>query len=242
MTLGDESEFTSELTSEEPHKIDFKDTIERLELRAKRSRRRVFVLGVMLFLSVILITTLLVSITSSPSSFVLRSFDGDSRTSIESPFVRRVKGLMEDLIGSENILGTRGKHVKPDEDAAKKIKIELEESLVILERVLKIADYGKTEKSQEFVWAPILSTGIFSLGAVAFVILFIQISVTFIRFHTRLAELYEAQADALRASDGDSERAYKFMEQFSPNAIDLGKIPTTIYEKALDTIKDVAKK
>ena len=89
---------------------------------------------------------------------------------------------------------------------------------------------------------PILSTGIFSLGAVAFVILLIQIAVTFMRYHTRLAELYEAQADALRASDGNSDRAYKFMEQFSPNAIELGKMPTTIYEKALDTIKEVSKK
>lgn len=242
MTLENESEQTSEVINEEPNKVDFKDTIERLELRAKRSRRRVIVLGTMLFLSIILVTSVLISTITYTSSFGISSFQSNSRESIESPFVRRVKDLMEDLNGPDDNWRKKEKFVKPDEETSKKIKAELEESLVSLERVLKIADYGKTDKPKESVWAPILSTGIFSLGAVAFVILFIQISVTFMRFHTRLAELYEAQADALRASDGDSDRAYKFMEQFSPNSIDLGKIPTTIYEKALDTIKDVAKK
>jgi hypothetical protein len=232
----------SELTDEAPHKVDFKETIERLELRAKRSRKRVLVLGIMLFLSIILITGLLISSITFSTAFSIPSFNDNSRATIESPFVRRVKDLMVDLNGPDNNWRAKEKFSKPNEIATKKIKSELEESLVYLERVLKIADYGKTETPQESIWAPILKTAIFSLGAVAFVILFIQITVTFIRFHMRLSELYEAQADALRASDGNSDRAYKFMEQFSPNAIELGTIPSTIYEKALDTIKDVAKK
>lgn len=87
-----------------------------------------------------------------------------------------------------------------------------------------------------------LSTLAFSFGAVAFMILIIQISVQFMRYYARLAELYNTQADALRLCKGDTEVAFKFMEHFSPVSVELGKAPTTVYEKALDTISTVAKK
>jgi len=90
-------------------------------------------------------------------------------------------------------------------------------------------------------YSPIVSTIAFSAGAVAFVILAIQIAVLFMRYYAQLAELYDAQAGALEASGGDVEIAIKFMESFSPKTVVLGKAPTTLYEKALDTISDVAK-
>ncbi|WP_417382907.1 transposase [Gimesia sp.] len=45
-----------------------------------------------------------------------------------------------------------------------------------------------------------------------------------------------AQADALRASGGNLHAAYGFMEHFSPNIIDMGKMPASFYEKAPDAI------
>ncbi len=78
-------------------------------------------------------------------------------------------------------------------------------------------------------------------GAISFGILFIQIALNFMRYYARLAELYDAQADALLASRGDADKAYVLLQQFSPNAIEMGKTPTTLYEKALEAITEVAK-
>jgi hypothetical protein len=82
----------------------------------------------------------------------------------------------------------------------------------------------------------IIPTLAFSLGAIGFVILSIQICVQFMRYYARLAELYSAQATALLASHGDTELAARFMEQFSPLSVSLGKTPATVYEKAFEAV------
>jgi len=68
----------------------------------------------------------------------------------------------------------------------------------------------------------------------------IQISVMFIRYHMRLGELYDAQSDALRASGGDAALAYALLQHLSPNAIEVGRTPASLYEKAFETIQAVA--
>lgn len=68
----------------------------------------------------------------------------------------------------------------------------------------------------------------------------IQISVMFIRYHLRLGELYDAQSDALRASGGDAALAYALLQHLSPNAIEVGRTPASLYEKAFETIQAVA--
>jgi hypothetical protein len=77
-------------------------------------------------------------------------------------------------------------------------------------------------------------------GAIGIAILLVQIFVSSMRYYARLAELYDAQADALLASGGNPVIAGEFMEKFSPLSITFGKTPTSIYEKALDTIGTVA--
>ncbi len=77
-------------------------------------------------------------------------------------------------------------------------------------------------------------------GAIGIAILLVQIFVNSMRYYARLAEFYDAQADALLASGGDPAIAGEFMEKFSPLSIDFGKTPSSIYEKALDTIGNVA--
>ena len=81
----------------------------------------------------------------------------------------------------------------------------------------------------------------FSIGAVAFVLFLIQIAVQFMRYYAKLSELYSAQAEALRASDGDVEVAYNFIQHFSPTSVDIGSAPTTVYEKALDVVSNIAR-
>ena len=77
-------------------------------------------------------------------------------------------------------------------------------------------------------------------GAIGIAILLVQIFVSSMRYYARLAELYEAQADALLASDGDHVIAAEFLERLSPLGVDFGKAPTSLYEKALDAIGKAA--
>ncbi|MEB2499532.1 hypothetical protein [Burkholderia cenocepacia] len=109
--------------------------------------------------------------------------------------------------------------------------------------------YERSEKAQAMnkatpqsdALSPIISTLAFSAGAVVIAILLIQIMVTFMRYYAQLAELYDAQALALEASNGNAEIAIKFAEHFSPNSITFGKMPVTLYEKSLDTIAELAR-
>ena len=78
-------------------------------------------------------------------------------------------------------------------------------------------------------------------GAVGILILLIQVFVSTTRYHARLADLYKAQAIALGASGGDVDTAKALLERLSPLQVDFGKTPTSLYEKALDTVSQVAK-
>lgn len=121
-------------------------------------------------------------------------------------------------------------------------RILLAQALDMHERLTKLENGVRKTADPYLTLAESLSTVVFSIGAVAFVVLMIQIAMMFIRYHTRLAELYDAQADALLASNGDVTHVEPLLQQFSPNSIDFGKTPSTIYEKALEAIRDVAKK
>ena len=60
------------------------------------------------------------------------------------------------------------------------------------------------------------------------------------RYYAKLAESYDAHADALLLSGGNPVVASVFMEKLSPSSIDFGEVPVSIYEKALATIGTVA--
>lgn len=77
-------------------------------------------------------------------------------------------------------------------------------------------------------------------GAIGIAILVLQIFVNSMRYYARLAEFYDAQADALLASGNNPALASEFLEKFSPALINFGKTPLSIYEKALDTVGKVA--
>ena len=219
--------------------VDFTRTIDRLDARAIRARRRVLIIGILLFVSVLLLFTFLTrGILETREAMDIMEMDimelnfGDRQGSLERVLEHRAVLLADNLVKST------------DDEQAEKIGKQLEDAFADLERYRKITEIGKeadaVQRSSGI--SSVIGSAVLSLGAVGFVILLIQIAVTFMRYHTRLAELYEAQADALRASGGIPSRAYAFMEHFSPNAIELGKAPTTLYEKALDTIREVSKK
>lgn len=90
-------------------------------------------------------------------------------------------------------------------------------------------------------WSSAIASLALSVGSIGLLLLVLQIVIAFIRYYARLGELYDAQADALEASDGSADAAYLFIEKFSPSAIEFGKMPTPIYEKAIDALAQVAK-
>ncbi|MEP4192444.1 MAG: hypothetical protein ABJN51_15265, partial [Sneathiella sp.] len=97
------------------------------------------------------------------------------------------------------------------------------------------------EASQSGSLQTLLTRGGAIAGAVGILILVVQIFVNSTRYHIRLADLYQAQANAFRASNGNLETAKILLQNLSPLSVDFGKTPTSLYEKAMDTVRDVAK-
>ena len=78
-------------------------------------------------------------------------------------------------------------------------------------------------------------------GSVGILILLVQIFVNSTRYHARLADLFASQANALRASNGSLLAAESLLEKLSPLPVDFGKTPKSVYEKAIEAVRDVAK-
>ena len=201
--------------------MDFSESIKALEVRAKKCRRTMLIIGTAIVLTTqVMVMLIFYQYQGSEIEFKFKN------QTIESALKERGNKLVSGIISTD--ANTTGM-----EEERLKTTIELLNSL------------GKSKgenTSQQSGFAGSLSTFAFSFGAVALMILIIQISVQFMRYYARLAELYNTQADALRVSNGDAEVAFKFMEHFSPANVELGKAPSTVYEKALETISNVAKK
>jgi hypothetical protein len=203
--------------------MDFDASIEALETRAKRARKTMLMIGAILIM-VIQVLVMFIFYQYQDRDFSL-SFSG-----------RSLSGALE-ARGAQ--LADRLINIEQDSVSDEKAQAKLKETITLINE-LKSSTKPASESSAGL--AVSLSTIAFSFGAVGFVILLIQIAVQFMRYYARLAELYHAQADALRASGGNPIVAFRFIEHFSPSSIDIGKSPTSVYEKALETISTVAKK
>jgi ABC-type multidrug transport system fused ATPase/permease subunit len=227
-------------------KFDFHGTAERLESRARKSRYRLYAIGSVLLVVVSVFAFVIVNridpsilagpirvgdrveVTYTPSSDVAWSFS------------TRVLALMSSINGPM-APSKDTKFTPPSGEELAKIEKQLDMALLRLKQAREVDDVARRSDSGEKNWVTrLVSTTVLGLGAVVFVLLLIQIAVMFMRYYARLAEFYDAQVDALKASNGDPEIAIRFMEQFSPASIDIGKSPGTLYEKALDTIQSVA--
>ncbi|HBR1857318.1 hypothetical protein [Klebsiella quasipneumoniae] len=103
------------------------------------------------------------------------------------------------------------------------------------------ANNGKPINKTDDTYSNLISSIALSAGIVGFLLYILQIAVSFIRYYSRLAELYDSQKTALIASDGNVESAEILMKILSNDHIGLGKEPATLYGKALDVIGEVAK-
>ena len=77
-------------------------------------------------------------------------------------------------------------------------------------------------------------------GAIGLAVFLMQIFLQSLRYFARLAEYYDAQADALTAAAGDSELAVVLLQHLSPLPIEFGKTPTHIYGKVLEALGGIA--
>jgi hypothetical protein len=208
-------------------KLDFDSTVARLEQRAIGARKGARWAGYLLVLGVygiigILSYNLLGGDTTRCRDLITLG-KRESGQTIEGLFERRIAHTMQLLIGPET--GSQSKEQKfvpPSEAGRTALQTELKAALADLEKAVQIADIGKKSESGGSDNIPLVSTVVFSVGAIGILILMIQISVMFIRYHLRLGALYDAQADALRASGGDATLAYALLQHFSPNAIEVG--------------------
>lgn len=85
-------------------------------------------------------------------------------------------------------------------------------------------------------------TVIYSMLSTFILIYLMQVTLTFTRYYAQLAELYESQAFALIAANGDVSVAVEIIKNFSSRDIPLGKFPASMYEKLLEIATRTADK
>lgn len=154
-------------------------------------------------------------------------------------------GNNDEKPGANKIVGKEGGditlNVVPITQEEKNIAFDNLDKLV--NQYVKIEGFinSKPIEKQDNTFSGLISTLALSAGAVAFILYVLQIAVSFIRYYSQLAELYDSQKTALIASEGNIDVAKTFMGILSNGHVTLGKEPATLYSKALDVISDVAK-
>lgn len=229
--------------------FDFNLTIDKLYKKARSCRKRFNLFGSLMILMVVVFASYIMVIQLGEVQAsryniepVMKKLNDDRGESLKHLFEAQITDLMEKKFGLSNSRSQNEfQNTAELEQKRDALNNELGVAISNLKNISNLYTNNEAAVSNS-KWASIASSTILSIGAVVFVVLFIQIAIRFMSYYARLAELYEAQADALRASDGDAEKAYRFIEHFSPSSIAFGSMPSTLYEKLLDTISTFSKR
>jgi hypothetical protein len=219
---------------------NFRETIGRLRSRAAKARSYVGRIVALMIVSVAGVATITVYENRAVQTLVFRDIVASNSLGIaatESALARKLGKLIDGQIGPQIPL-TTDKFQPPSNPDYDAIDHKIREAIGQYEQ-LKKAEAGAVNTIL-VGWKSIVETVITDLGGIAFGLLFIQVALSFMRYYARLAEQYDGQADALLAADGDTQKAKELLPIFMPSSIDLGKVPVSLAEKALDTVKDVA--
>lgn len=225
---------------------DFSKNIRSLEERSQRCYRRVKKIGWALGL---LVMTLIMSIL-----YVYGFNSVNHQAQLNRVYEKEAGELIAQLNREESLYRILEKkaidiaseaYAQSAETSTPEQKLkDLDQILVTLEKVTA-PDFSAAFSSlqnDEKDFTNSFTTIAFSVAAIGFAVLLIQILVQFMRYYARLAELYDAQADALRISNGDPKLAYEFISSFNPSSVELGSAPASVYEKALDVVSTMTKK
>lgn len=227
--------------------VDFSNTIDRLEKRARRSRSRVHQLGKILFISIFFVILIILSgllfqsILISGQSFWPQDLWLSDIDSLQEAFIGDILTTMDQIAVSRSF---REDFQPLPQEEIQILFRQIDETMERFRKFIEIIG-DRTEKtalSDISSIVPAIVSGILGFGVVGIILYIINICLSSMRYHMQLAELYEAQADALRASGGDPDIASKFIDKLSPTSVPIGKMPASVYEKALETISEVTKK
>jgi hypothetical protein len=113
---------------------------------------------------------------------------------------------------------------------------ELERLVSFYERTQTAYAKQALVQDKQAGWTDAISSLAFTFGAIAISILLFQTGVSFIRYYSQLAELYDSQASALLAANDDPDKFISFSQILSPSSVTFGKTPLSLYEKVFDTL------
>ncbi|WP_144964344.1 MULTISPECIES: hypothetical protein [Gammaproteobacteria] len=235
-----------EIVTEPNATLDYAAAIKDLKRRANRSRTaRLFIaLGLLILMS---IAVAAVFSSSQNEIYSLRTLgEKISFNKMRDPglFLRKSNDLLEKVYPDDIInMGRRmdGENVKEENftiDERSAYMRELEQLVSFYERTQTA--YSKQPFTQETPdWTSSVSSMAFTFGAIAISILLFQTAVSFIRYYSQLAELYDSQASALLAANNDLEKFVKYSEMLSPSVVSFGKPPLSVYERAFEAIASI---
>lgn len=220
--------------------------IEDLKRRAKRSRtaRLYIALGLLILMS---LAVAAVFSSSQTRTYSLRELgEKISFNKMRDPglFLRKSNDLLEKIYPDSIInMGRR-----MDGEDFKEESFTMDERTAYMSELEQLVNfYERTQTAyskQPFVpetpeWTSSVSSMAFTFGAIAVSILLFQTAVSFIRYYSQLAELYDSQASALLAANNDPEKFVKYSEMLSPSVVSFGKPPVSVYERAFEAIASI---
>lgn len=212
--------------------MSYSAAIEDLRGRAKRSRRSRLYIAVGL---ICLINFAVVAVyTSSQSSEYSYRRLGEkiSMNAIRDPgiFIRKSSDLLEKIYPDSLVEMGRGM----DGEEVRKEKFTSEDRSAYmreLERLVSFYERAQTAYAKQVLvqdkqvgWTDAISSVAFTFGAIAISILLFQTGISFIRYYSQLAELYDSQASALLAANNDPDKFISFFKYFHLLRSRLGKL------------------
>ncbi|WP_147477951.1 hypothetical protein [Pseudomonas savastanoi] len=233
-------------TTEPNESLDNTAAVEDLKRRAKQSRRArlCIALGLLILMSLAVAAVFSSSQAKTYSLSTLAEKISFNKMRDPGLFLRKSNDLLEKIYPDSIInMGRRmdGEDVKEEKftsDERAAYMLELEQLVKFYERTQTA--YSKQPFVQETPdWTSSVSSMAFTFGAIAISILLFQTAVSFIRYYSQLAELYDSQASALLAANNDPEKFVKYSEILSPSAVNFGKPPVSVYERAFEAIASI---
>lgn len=225
--------------------FDFRAAISDLKHRAKRARRARLIIALSIFFSVATAVSGVFYYNAGGVYSYRHLAEQISSNAPRDPgiFLHAARDLLnraypDELVAMGERMDGEDKHVVENKPELRADYLKEVDRLVGFYERAEGVYSGKalTSAPSGNDWIVSFSSAAFTFGAIAIVVLLVQIAISFIRYYSQLAELYDAQAGALIASNGDAERAIKFFAMFSPISISFGKLPASLYERAFDAV------
>ncbi|QTD30997.1 hypothetical protein [Pseudomonas fluorescens] len=224
--------------------MSYSAAIEDLKQRAQRARRsRLYIAFGLVFLISFSVVAVFTSSQISEYSY-RRLGEKISLNAIRDPgiFLRKSSDLLEKIYPDGLIdMGRKmdGEEVKvgnfTSDDRSAYMR-ELERLVSFYERAQTAYAKQALLQDKQAGWTDAISSVAFTFGAIAISILLFQTGVSFIRYYSQLAELYDSQASALLAANDDPDKFVSFSQVLSPSSVTFGKTPLSMYEKAFDAL------